>query len=177
MSKFLRIKGLCKSFQSGSEKLQILMDLALEVEQGEMVAVTGASGSGKSTFLHLVGGMERADAGEIRLEGTDVNELEGSKLAGFRSQKIGFIFQFHHLLPEFSALENVMFPLLLRGQTFGQSSREAKSLNDGAALPVGPVDVEAHHGVRRGFGTRRAATFIGTVLGWLSGRYAEDRLR
>jgi lipoprotein-releasing system ATP-binding protein len=134
MSKFLRIKGLCKSFQSGSEKLQILMDLALEVDQGQMVAVTGASGSGKSTFLHLVGGMERADAGEIRLEGTDVNELEGSELAGFRNQKIGFIFQFHHLLPEFSALENVMFPLLLRGRTFGQASREARSLMDEVGL-------------------------------------------
>jgi lipoprotein-releasing system ATP-binding protein len=93
-----------------------------------MVAVTGASGSGKSTFLHLVGGMERADAGEIRLEGTNVNELEGPALANYRNQKIGFIFQFHHLLPEFSALENVMFPLLLRGQTFGQASEEATFL-------------------------------------------------
>jgi lipoprotein-releasing system ATP-binding protein len=128
MNKLLKITGLCKSFQSGSDQLQILLNLALEVEQGQMVAVTGASGSGKSTFLHLVGGMERADAGEIRLEGTDVTELVGSELASYRNQKIGFIFQFHHLLPEFSALENVMFPLLLRGQTFGQASEEANSL-------------------------------------------------
>ena len=134
MSKFLRIKGLCKSFRSGSEKLQILTNLALEVQQGQMIAITGASGSGKSTFLHLVGGMERADAGEVRLEGTDVVELEGPELASFRNQKIGFIFQFHHLLPEFSALENVMFPLLLRGQTFEQASQEAKVLMEEVGL-------------------------------------------
>ena len=134
MSKFLKIKGLCKSFQSGNEELQILMDLALEVQQGQMVAVTGASGSGKSTFLHLVGGMERADAGEIRLEGSDVNGLEGPELANFRNQKIGFIFQFHHLLPEFSALENVMFPLLLRGQTFRQASEKAEALMEEVGL-------------------------------------------
>lgn len=134
MSKFLKIKGLCKSFQSGSEKLQILKNLELEVEQGQMIAVTGASGSGKSTFLHLVGGMDRADAGEIRLEGTNVNELEGPELAEFRNHKIGFVFQFHHLLPEFSALENVMFPLLLRGKTFLEASGESRSLMDEVGL-------------------------------------------
>ncbi len=134
MSEFLKIHRLCKSFQSGNDKLKILTNLALEVKEGQMVAVTGASGSGKSTLLHLVGGMERADAGEIRLEGTDVNGLEGPDLARFRNQKIGFIFQFHHLLPEFSALENVMFPLLLRGLTFRVASEEARALMDEVGL-------------------------------------------
>jgi len=134
MSEFLKINGLCKSFQSGSEKLLILRNLALEVEQGQMIAITGASGCGKSTFLHLVGGMDRADAGVIRLEETDVNELEGSELADFRNQKIGFVFQFHHLLPEFSALENVMFPLLLRGVTFLEATGEARFLMDEVGL-------------------------------------------
>jgi lipoprotein-releasing system ATP-binding protein len=134
MSEFLKINGLCKSFQSGSEKLLILRNLALEVEQGQMIAITGASGCGKSTFLHLVGGMDRADAGVIRLEETDVNELEGSELADFRNQRIGFVFQFHHLLPEFSALENVMFPLLLRGVTFLEATGEARSLMDEVGL-------------------------------------------
>lgn len=134
MSKFLKIQGLCKSFQSGNERLDILVNLALEIERGQMVAVTGASGSGKSTFLHLVGGMERADAGEIVLDETNVTHLADHELAKFRNQKIGFIFQFHHLLPEFSALENVMFPLLLRRSPFHQAAERAGSLLDEVGL-------------------------------------------
>ena len=140
MSKFLKIKGISKSFQSGNEKLHILVDLALDLKRGEMVAVTGASGSGKSTFLHLVGGMDRADAGRILLEGVDVTRLAGKELAEFRNRKIGFIFQFHHLLPEFSALENVMFPLLLRRTPFPQARQEAKDF----LAEVGLAD-RAHH--------------------------------
>jgi lipoprotein-releasing system ATP-binding protein len=95
-----------------------------------MLAVTGASGSGKSTLLHLVGGMDRADAGEIILAGQKVTRLEGQQLAQFRNSKIGFIFQFHHLLPEFSALENVMFPLLLRRIPFAEARTRAHALLD-----------------------------------------------
>ncbi len=134
MSKFLRIQGISKSFQSGNEKLHILVDLALDLQRGQMLAVTGASGSGKSTFLHLVGGMDRADAGRILLEGVDVTRLAGKELAEFRNRKIGFIFQFHHLLPEFSALENVMFPLLLRRTPFPQARKEAQDLLDEVGL-------------------------------------------
>ncbi len=140
MSNFLRIQGLYKSFQSGKEKLRILIDLSLQLEQGEMLAVTGASGSGKSTFLHLVGGMDRADAGKIFLEEEEVTRLEGQQLAQFRNQKIGFIFQFHHLLPEFSALENVMFPLLMRRIPFAEARSRAHALLD----EVGLGD-RAHH--------------------------------
>ncbi|MCZ6878004.1 MAG: ABC transporter ATP-binding protein [Acidobacteria bacterium] len=134
MSKFLKIQGISKSFRSGNEKLHILVDLALDLERGQMVAVTGASGSGKSTFLHLVGGMDRADAGRILLEGVDVTRLAGKELAEFRNRKIGFIFQFHHLLPEFSALENVMFPLLLRRTPFPQARQKAQELLDEVGL-------------------------------------------
>jgi len=134
MNNFLKIKGLYKSFQSGSEKLRILIDLSLQLNEGEMLAVTGASGSGKSTFLHLVGGMDRADAGEIFLAGQKVTRLEGQQLAQFRNSKIGFIFQFHHLLPEFSALENVMFPLLLRRIPFAESRTRAHALLDEVGL-------------------------------------------
>jgi len=134
MNNFLKIKGLYKSFQSGSEKLRILIDLSLQLKEGEMLAVTGASGSGKSTFLHLVGGMDRADAGEIFLAGQNVTRLEGQQLAQFRNSKIGFIFQFHHLLPEFSALENVMFPLLLRRIPFAESRTRAHALLDEVGL-------------------------------------------
>ncbi len=134
MNNFLKIKGLYKSFQSGNEKLLILIDLSLQLKEGEMLAVTGASGSGKSTFLHLVGGMDRADAGEIYLAGQKVTRLEGQQLAQFRNSKIGFIFQFHHLLPEFSALENVMFPLLLRRIPFAESRTRAHALLDEVGL-------------------------------------------
>ena len=140
MNNFLKIQGLFKSFQSGNEKLRILIDLSLQLEKGEMLAVTGASGSGKSTFLHLVGGMDRADAGEILLAGEQVTRLEGQQLAQFRNSKIGFIFQFHHLLPEFSALENVMFPLLLRRIPFAEARTRAHVLLDEVGL-----DDRAHH--------------------------------
>ena len=140
MNNFLKIQGLYKSFRSGSEKLRILIDLSLRLKQGEMLAVTGASGSGKSTFLHLVGGMDRADAGEIILAGQKVTRLEGQQLAQFRNSKIGFIFQFHHLLPEFSALENVMFPLLLRRIPFAEARIRAHALLD----EVGLAD-RSHH--------------------------------
>ena len=140
MNNFLKIQGLCKSFQSGNEKLRILIDLSLQLKKGEMLAVTGASGSGKSTFLHLVGGMDRADAGEILLAGQKVTRLEGHQLAQFRNSKIGFVFQFHHLLPEFSALENAMFPLLLRRIPFAEARTRAHALLD----EVGLGD-RAHH--------------------------------
>ena len=140
MSNFLEIQGLYKSFQSGDEKLRILIDLSLQLKQGTMMAVTGASGSGKSTFLHLVGGMDRADAGQISLAGEEVTLLEGQQLAQFRNRQIGFIFQFHHLLPEFSALENVMFPLLLRRVPFSEARERAHALLD----EVGLGD-RAHH--------------------------------
>ena len=134
MSKFLEVQGLCKSFPSGDEKLHILIDLSLRLEQGQMLAVTGASGSGKSTFLHLVGGMDRAEAGQISLAGEEVTRLEGQQLAQFRNRQIGFIFQFHHLLPEFSAVENVMFPLLLRRVPFPEARERAHALLDEVGL-------------------------------------------
>ncbi len=140
MSKLLEIQGLCKSFASGDEQLHILIDLSLRLKQGEMLAVTGASGSGKSTFLHLVGGMDRADSGQISLAGEEVTRLEGQQLAQFRNRQIGFIFQFHHLLPEFSAVENVMFPLLLRRVPFPEARERAHALLDEVGL-----DNRAHH--------------------------------
>ena len=117
MSELLAVRNLYKGYQSGNQRLQVLADLSLEVAEGEIVAVTGVSGSGKSTLLHLVGGMERPDSGSIRIEDTELWELDRSRLSMFRNQTIGFVFQFHHLLPEFTALENVLMPLLLRGKS------------------------------------------------------------
>ena len=115
MSDLVEVAHLFKSFRSGDERLDILVDLELQVRQGAMIAVTGASGSGKSTFLHLVGGVDTPDSGTIVIAGQDISSLDKSALARFRNRHVGFVFQFHHLLPEFSAVENVMFPLLLRG--------------------------------------------------------------
>ncbi len=124
----LQINHLYKSYRSGEARIHVLIDLSLQVREGDMVAVTGESGSGKSTFLHLVGGMEKPDAGQIVFDGSDITELQGHELADLRNRRIGFIFQFHHLLPEFSALENVMFPLLLRRETFRKCAERATEL-------------------------------------------------
>ncbi|HEV8131672.1 MAG TPA: ABC transporter ATP-binding protein [Acidobacteriota bacterium] len=111
---FLEVHDLHKSYPSGSTLLHVLRGLSLELKRGDLLAILGSSGSGKSTFLHLVGAMEKPDSGSIRYDGVELVGLEATRLAQFRNEKIGFIFQFHHLLPEFSALENVMIPLLIR---------------------------------------------------------------
>ena len=115
MSKLIEIRDLKKSYASGGGRLEILTGLSLEADAGEMIGITGVSGCGKSTLLHLIGGMDRQDAGSIQITGRELSELSAAELAGFRNKTIGFLFQFHHLLPEFTALENVMMPLLLRG--------------------------------------------------------------
>jgi lipoprotein-releasing system ATP-binding protein len=128
MSEFLEARGVCKSYLSGQEKLDVLVNLDLTLKQGQMIAVTGASGSGKSTFLHVVGGMDSADAGSVIIAGQDLAELGRAELARFRNRHIGFVFQFHHLLPEFSAVENVMFPLLLRRSLEKEARGRAEEL-------------------------------------------------
>jgi len=128
MSELLRVTSLTKSYQSGEKRLEVLRDLSLSVDKGEMVAVTGESGSGKSTFLHLLGGMEKPDSGEITFDGMDITLFSRDELARFRNRRIGFVFQFHHLLPEFTALENVAFPLLLRPVSRRNAESRAKRL-------------------------------------------------
>jgi lipoprotein-releasing system ATP-binding protein len=108
---FLTASGLNKTYQVGTQRLHVLRDLDLAVEKGEMVAVVGASGVGKSTLLHLLGGLDRMDAGVVRVGDVDLGALSEADLVAFRNKQIGFVFQFHHLLPEFSALENAEMPL------------------------------------------------------------------
>jgi lipoprotein-releasing system ATP-binding protein len=105
------VSALIKSYQVGSQAIHVLRGLDLEVETGEMVAIVGASGVGKSTLLHLLGGLDRADSGTIRIGDGDVTRLPDAELVAFRNRHVGFVFQFHHLLPEFSALENAEMPL------------------------------------------------------------------
>lgn len=104
-------RGLRKAYVVGGTPITVLRDLDLEVAAGEMVAIVGASGVGKSTLLHVLGGLDRADAGEIAIGETQVTGLPDAELVSFRNQKVGFVFQFHHLLPEFSAVENAEMPL------------------------------------------------------------------
>jgi lipoprotein-releasing system ATP-binding protein len=109
----LEVADVHKGFTKGTTWLDVLKGISFEVSSGEMIAVVGPSGSGKSTLLHLIGALERPDQGSIRFDGQDVFELPDLAQAAFRNQHVGFVFQFHHLLPELSALENVMLPGLI----------------------------------------------------------------
>jgi lipoprotein-releasing system ATP-binding protein len=134
MSKLLEICGLSKSYKSGDQQLEILSDLSLSLEEEEMIAITGVSGSGKSTLLHLIGGMDRPDRGSIKVLGREILGLSPLELSSFRNKTIGFVFQSHHLLPEFTALENIMMPLLVRGETPKEAAKTANALLEDVGL-------------------------------------------
>ena len=128
MNRLLEIRDLKKSYASGGGRLEILSGLSLEADAGEMIGIMGVSGCGKSTLLHLIGGMDRQDSGSIQILGRELAEFNSADLAAFRNKTIGFLFQFHHLLPEFTALENVMMPLLLRGTPPPEAAAASKDL-------------------------------------------------
>jgi lipoprotein-releasing system ATP-binding protein len=109
----IEIKGLAKRFRHNGVQVEVLTEVDLDIWQGETLAVVGASGVGKSTLLHILGTLERPSDGKVLWEGQDVFSLDDRSLAAFRNHKVGFVFQFHHLLPEFNALENVMMPALI----------------------------------------------------------------
>jgi lipoprotein-releasing system ATP-binding protein len=111
----LRAEKLRRTFHTGDGILTVLSDVELSVEQGSVVSVVGASGSGKSTLLQLLGGLDRPDSGRVLVNGEDIHALSEQERAGFRSDGIGFVFQFHHLLPDFTALENVLIAGLIAG--------------------------------------------------------------
>jgi lipoprotein-releasing system ATP-binding protein len=125
---FLTASQLNKTYQVGSQRLHVLRDLDLSIEAGEMVAVVGASGVGKSTLLHLLGGLDRPDSGAISINGTDVGGMADEALTAFRNKHVGFVFQFHHLLPEFTALENAEMPLRIARMASADSKRRAEAV-------------------------------------------------
>jgi len=113
----LRAVGLTKKYRSGESDLVVFAGLDLEVAPGEKLALVGESGTGKSTLLHLLGGLDRPTEGRVYFRARDISSLSNGELAQFRNREIGFVWQFHYLLPEFTALENVAMPLLVRGMT------------------------------------------------------------
>jgi lipoprotein-releasing system ATP-binding protein len=118
------IKGITKSFGS----LQVLKGIDLHIDKGEVVSIVGPSGAGKTTLLQIMGTLDKPDSGSIVIDGTDIRRLSGKEISRFRNQHIGFVFQFHQLLPEFTALENVMIPALIGGKGKAEAKQRAMEL-------------------------------------------------
>src|SRR5882762_1394442 len=125
---FLEARGIVKTYLVGGTSLAVLRDLDLQVDAGEMVAIVGASGVGKSTLLHILGGLDRASEGDITIDGAQLTALDDAALVRFRNQRVGFVFQFHHLLPEFSALENAEMPMRIARTPIAEARTRAGAL-------------------------------------------------
>ena len=125
---FVSASGLNKFYDVGSQRIHVLRDTEIDVLPGEMVAIIGASGVGKSTLLHLMGGLDRADSGSILVAGIDLRSLSDTALVEFRNRNVGFVFQFHHLLPEFDAAENVEMPMRIARIGLAEARRRATEL-------------------------------------------------
>lgn len=135
-SAVLVAQGLVRRFASGHEWLEVLRGVDLKVDRGEAVAIVGPSGSGKSTLLHCLGGLDRPDAGTVSIRGQDLLGRRDGELARIRNRDIGFVFQFHHLLPDFTALENVMLPVLIGGSPRAEAvERARRGLDEVGLLP------------------------------------------
>ena len=134
MNKIITAKGLAKTYGKGPTAVEVLKDVDLAVNAAEKVAIVGSSGSGKSTLLHLLGGLDTPSAGEVNLVGENINHLSTEKLDRLRNRSLGFIYQFHHLLDEFTALENVALPLRIRGLSKEESLDRARSLLQAVGL-------------------------------------------
>jgi lipoprotein-releasing system ATP-binding protein len=134
MNEVLSCSHLAKSYSDATSTLHVLRDIDLAIRRGEQVAIMGASGSGKSTLLHLLGGLDTPTGGEILIDGTPIQRLNAVQLGNLRNRALGFIYQFHHLLPEFTALENVAMPLLVRGDSPATAAAEAAGMLDRVGL-------------------------------------------
>jgi len=130
----LECRQLAKSFREGSERLEVLRDIDIQVRRGERLAIIGSSGSGKSTLWHLLGGLDTPTAGSVWVAGQELSRLSDAGRGRLRNRWLGFIYQFHHLLPEFTALENVAMPLLIRGDKPASATEQATVLLDRVGL-------------------------------------------
>ena len=178
----LEAEGVVREFREGTSTLRVLDGLDLRLQRGECVAIVGASGSGKTTLLQILGGLDRPTLGSVRIEGRDLHALNEIERSALRNRTIGFIYQFHHLLPEFSALENVAMPLLVRRM----ATAEAKSRAGAILEEVGFGSRLTHHphqlsggerqraAVARALVTEPAFVLADEPTGNLDGRNAEQ---
>ncbi len=159
MNELLRVEGVTKSFPTGEGTIEVLRGAELRVGEGERLAIVGQSGVGKSTLLHILGALEHPSSGAVHFRGEDVFAKPSDELARFRNASLGFVFQFHHLLPEFSALENVMMPGLLRGT-------DAASMRERAAAMLGEVGLSQrlHHPIGKLSGGERQRVAVARAL-------------
>ncbi len=139
-SAIIDIRNVEKTYGSGSSSIKVLKGIDLEINRGEVVAITGPSGTGKSTLLNLIGCLDSFDSGRLTISGTDVSSFEVDELSDFRNRHLGFIFQLHNLLPEFTALENIMMPLLIRRVKHGFAKEKSMEL-----LKRFGLENRAHH--------------------------------
>jgi lipoprotein-releasing system ATP-binding protein len=130
----IECEHVSKTYDDGHLQVSVLEDLHFNVRRGQSISIVGASGSGKSTLLHLLGGLDTPSGGTIRLMGQDITQLSQKAVGQMRNQYLGFVYQFHHLLPEFSALENVMMPLLIGRMSKAQAEEQAKAMLDKVGL-------------------------------------------
>lgn len=127
-------KGIKKVFEEGDLNVEVLKGIDLKIEVGEQIAIVGASGSGKSTLMHIIGGLDEPSAGSVHIDGNNLFSLADKSRAALRNRFLGFVYQFHHLLPEFTALENVAMPLLIRGDKPSAAKATAQSILDKVGL-------------------------------------------
>ena len=130
----IECQNLTKTYREGPVPVEVLSGISLSIRKGEQVAIVGASGSGKSTLLHLLGGLDKPNSGQVVVDGYDMNKLNDNARGALRNRSLGFVYQFHHLLMEFTALENVAMPLLIRGDKVGQAKKQASEMLDKVGL-------------------------------------------